>query len=46
MIEIIYFLGDTLFIGGCGKFFEGNATEMHRALIEVLGALNDRTVSL
>ncbi|KAB7507886.1 Hydroxyacylglutathione hydrolase, mitochondrial [Armadillidium nasatum] len=34
---------DTLFLGGCGKFFEGNATEMHRALIEILGTLPDNT---
>ena len=26
------FTGDTLFIGGCGKFFEGNAEDMHRNL--------------
>ncbi|KAL7633617.1 UNVERIFIED_CONTAM: hypothetical protein RMT77_016150 [Armadillidium vulgare] len=37
------FTGDTLFLGGCGKFFEGNATEMHRALIEILGTLPDNT---
>ncbi|KAK4318225.1 hypothetical protein Pmani_010762 [Petrolisthes manimaculis] len=38
------FTGDTLFLGGCGKFFEGNATEMHKALIEVLGALPNHTL--
>ena len=37
------FTGDTLFIGGCGRFFEGNAKEMHKALNEVLGALPDDT---
>ncbi|XP_063846291.1 hydroxyacylglutathione hydrolase, mitochondrial-like isoform X2 [Scylla paramamosain] len=37
------FTGDTLFIGGCGKFFEGDGTQMYRALIEVLGALPDHT---
>ncbi|XP_071516616.1 hydroxyacylglutathione hydrolase, mitochondrial isoform X1 [Panulirus ornatus] len=37
------FTGDTLFLGGCGKFFEGNAVEMHRALIEILSALPDHT---
>ena len=26
----VLFTGDTLFIGGCGKFFEGNAQEMWR----------------
>ena len=39
------FTGDTLFLGGCGKFFEGDGKMMHRALVEVLGALPDKTVS-
>jgi len=26
------FTGDTIFIGGCGRFFEGNATEMWTAM--------------
>ncbi|KZT11428.1 Metallo-hydrolase/oxidoreductase [Laetiporus sulphureus 93-53] len=26
------FTGDTLFIAGCGRFFEGNGTDMHAAL--------------
>lgn len=26
--ERVIFTGDTLFIGGCGKFFEGNAEDM------------------
>ncbi|CAM2099894.1 unnamed protein product [Caretta caretta] len=33
------FSGDTLFIGGCGKFFEGTAEQMYRNLTEILGAL-------
>ncbi|KAF2809001.1 hydroxyacylglutathione hydrolase [Mytilinidion resinicola] len=37
------FTGDTLFIGGCGRFFEGSATEMHKALNEVLASLPDDT---
>ncbi|KAJ8387118.1 hypothetical protein AAFF_G00160580 [Aldrovandia affinis] len=37
------FTGDTLFIGGCGKFFEGTPDEMYRALIEVLGRLPPET---
>jgi hydroxyacylglutathione hydrolase len=37
------FTGDTLFIGGCGRFFEGNAQEMHHALNEVLAKLPDDT---
>ncbi|XP_027222325.2 hydroxyacylglutathione hydrolase, mitochondrial isoform X3 [Penaeus vannamei] len=39
----VVFTGDTLFLGGCGKFFEGNATEMYKALIEILGSLPDHT---
>lgn len=35
------FTGDTLFIGGCGKFFEGDAQMMYTALIEKLSALPD-----
>ncbi|KAM0340071.1 hypothetical protein ACHAPQ_001346 [Fusarium lateritium] len=38
------FTGDTLFIGGCGRFFEGNAQEMHEALNKRLAALPDDTV--
>ncbi|KAM0260725.1 hypothetical protein ACHAQJ_002641 [Trichoderma viride] len=37
------FTGDTLFISGCGKFFEGNAAEMHEALNNRLGALPEDT---
>ncbi|PFX29497.1 Hydroxyacylglutathione hydrolase, mitochondrial [Stylophora pistillata] len=33
------FTGDTLFVAGCGKFFEGYPSEMYKALIEVLGKL-------
>jgi glyoxylase-like metal-dependent hydrolase (beta-lactamase superfamily II) len=32
-----------LFIGGCGRFFEGAAEEMHKALNETLAALPDDT---
>ncbi|CAG9093820.1 unnamed protein product [Plutella xylostella] len=35
--------GDTLFLGGCGRFFEGNAQQMHNALITVLSNLPDAT---
>ncbi|KAF1982473.1 Metallo-hydrolase/oxidoreductase [Aulographum hederae CBS 113979] len=41
--EKAVFTGDTLFIGGCGRFFEGTAEEMHKALNETLGALPDDT---
>lgn len=37
------FTGDTLFVAGCGRFFEGNAKEMNKALNEVLAALPDDT---
>lgn len=30
-------------MGGCGRFFEGTAEQMHKALIEVLGQLPDST---
>ncbi|KAJ7684685.1 Metallo-hydrolase/oxidoreductase [Mycena polygramma] len=38
------FTGDTLFIAGCGRFFEGNASEMHAALSK-LGTLPDETIA-
>ena len=37
------FTGDTLFIGGCGRFFEGTPAEMNTALNETLAALPDDT---
>ncbi|XP_032677463.1 hydroxyacylglutathione hydrolase, mitochondrial-like isoform X3 [Odontomachus brunneus] len=37
------FTGDTLFAGGCGRFFEGTADQMYKALIEVLGSLPEET---
>lgn len=38
-----YILGDTLFIAGCGRFFEGTAEQMYSALVEKLGNLPDNT---
>jgi hydroxyacylglutathione hydrolase len=38
-LEKAVFTGDTLFIGGCGRFFEGTANEMYHSLINVLGNL-------
>ncbi|KEY63896.1 hypothetical protein S7711_10175 [Stachybotrys chartarum IBT 7711] len=38
------FTGDTLFISGCGRFFEGTAEEMHEALNKRLAALPNDTV--
>ncbi|XP_059407254.1 hydroxyacylglutathione hydrolase, mitochondrial-like isoform X2 [Carassius carassius] len=37
------FTGDTLFMAGCGKFFEGTADEMYKNLIDVLGRLPPET---
>lgn len=37
------FTGDTLFLGGCGRFFEGDAVQMHAALIQVLATLPQHT---
>ncbi|KAL9111087.1 MAG: hypothetical protein Q9227_004520 [Pyrenula ochraceoflavens] len=42
-IKRAVFTGDTLFIGGCGKFFEGDASQMHTALNKTLAALPDDT---
>ncbi|EMR65820.1 putative hydroxyacylglutathione hydrolase protein [Eutypa lata UCREL1] len=41
--EKAVFTGDTLFHGGCGRFFEGTAAEMHTALNKTLAALPDDT---
>jgi hydroxyacylglutathione hydrolase len=37
------FTGDTLFLAGCGRLFEGDAAQMTDSLYEVLGALPDET---
>lgn len=37
------FTGDTLFSGGCGRFFEGTPDEMDKALNKTLGFLPDDT---
>lgn len=41
--ERAVFTGDTLFQGGCGRFFEGTADQMHAALIGQLSQLPDDT---
>jgi hydroxyacylglutathione hydrolase len=41
--ERAVFTGDTLFIAGCGRFFEGNADDMNNALNVKLAALPDDT---
>jgi len=42
---LIRLKGDTLFAGGCGRFFEGTADQMYKALVEILGSLPEETVS-
>lgn len=37
------FTGDTLFVGGCGKFFEGAASDMQESLNSTLASLDDDT---
>lgn len=37
------FTGDTLFLSGCGRFFEGTAEQMYAALVEKLGVLPGHT---
>ncbi|GAA6063128.1 hypothetical protein JCM10212_002331 [Sporobolomyces blumeae] len=39
------FTGDTLFVSGCGRFFEGEPDEMHVALNEKLASLPDDTTT-
>ncbi|XP_022306808.2 hydroxyacylglutathione hydrolase, mitochondrial-like isoform X1 [Crassostrea virginica] len=41
--EPAVFTGDTLFIGGCGKFFEGTGETMYSALITILSKLPGNT---
>jgi len=40
----ILFTGDTLFLGGCGQFFEGTANEMYDVLYQKIGKLDDDTL--
>lgn len=43
-VRVCLIVGDTLFTATCGRFFEGTAEQMHRALIEILGKLPPETV--
>ena len=36
--------GDTLFLGGCGRFFEGTSEQMYKNLCETLYALPNDTL--
>mmetsp|Transcript_36984 Transcript_36984/g.58180 ORF Transcript_36984/g.58180 Transcript_36984/m.58180 type:complete len:264 (-) Transcript_36984:122-913(-) len=40
----LVFTGDTLFIGGCGRFFEGTPSEMNKALNTVITGMPDNTL--
>lgn len=42
-IKYFGYLGDTLFVAGCGRLFEGTAEQMHTALVDILGNLPDNT---
>ena len=37
------FTGDTLFVAGCGRLFEGTPEQMHRSLVDKLGKLPAET---
>ena len=37
-------ISDTLFLGGCGRFFEGTPKEMHAALTKLGGLPEDTLV--
>ncbi|CAM9360025.1 unnamed protein product, partial [Phaeothamnion confervicola] len=39
----LLFCGDTLFVGGCGRFFEGDGADMARALLDVVAKLPRET---
>ncbi|KAK9763826.1 Cytoplasmic glyoxalase II, variant 2 [Basidiobolus ranarum] len=41
--EKAVFTGDTLFIGGCGRFFEGSPEDMYNSLLNVLAVLPKET---
>jgi len=43
VIEDAVFTGDTLFVAGCGRLFEGTATMMHDSLCNKLGTLPPQT---
>ncbi|KAH1015808.1 hydroxyacylglutathione hydrolase, mitochondrial isoform X2 [Dendroctonus ponderosae] len=42
--ETAVFTGDTLFVAGCGRFFEGTPQQMYTALVEKLSKLPDNTL--
>lgn len=40
----VVFTGDCLFVGGCGKFFEGGPPQMYHSLYTHLGSLAPETI--
>ena len=42
-VEGSVFTGDTLFVAGCGRLFEGTAEQMHSSLTDELGKLPPKT---
>mmetsp|Transcript_12855 Transcript_12855/g.30122 ORF Transcript_12855/g.30122 Transcript_12855/m.30122 type:complete len:254 (+) Transcript_12855:68-829(+) len=41
--ESIVFTGDTMFVGGCGRLFEGTPQDMYNSMVNVLGKLPETT---
>lgn len=41
--ERVVFTGDTLFVAGCGRFFEGSSDQMDKSLNEILANLPSET---
>lgn len=39
----LVFTGDTMFVGGCGRIFEGTPQDMYHSLVDVLGSLPGET---
>jgi len=39
----VVFTGDTLFVAGCGRTFDGTPEEMHNSIMNVLGRLHEDT---
>ncbi len=44
VIDDAVFTGDTLFVAGCGRLFEGDAATMARSLLDELASLPDDTL--
>mmetsp|Transcript_33255 Transcript_33255/g.105281 ORF Transcript_33255/g.105281 Transcript_33255/m.105281 type:complete len:255 (-) Transcript_33255:111-875(-) len=41
--EGVVFTGDTMFVGGCGRIFEGTPQDLYHSLVDVLGKLPETT---